>query len=433
MMWSRMFAVVPSLVLCLLVSEGRAEMGEESIPYGDRTPYAKLAGRRLEYHGAKRSLPEPVGMAEVRIGMIGPTRGPRALPGLAMRRGAELALAEATAAGGYLGRPFRLVFYPDDGPWGIVGQQVMRLVYDDSVRVVMGSIGVENSHIAEQVITKAHVPLVVPGCTDPSLTKINIPWVFRCMPDDDAQARLLARYLFEAGGYTRVVGISANEHYGRTGMRAFEKVARRWHRPLLLSLQYNMRDEGFEPQLDRIERVRAQAVVIWGEPPEAALLIRRLREREMPAEISAGSGLCSSELLGIAGSHAEGVVTACIYDPERDDSSAQTFVTRFSEHYGEAPDAYAAYAYDGAQMVVRAIRRAGLNRARIRDALAADPTYRGAAGEIRFDGSGSNVSPPMLSVVRGGRFVRLPEIGDRDPEFSIQNSASRMQESEDRL
>ena len=427
MIWSRMLAVVAGLMMCLFMSEGRAETSRVSAPYGDRTPYAKLAGRRLEYHGAKRSLPEPVGTAEVRIGMIGPTRGVRARPGLAMRRGAELALAEATAAGGYLGRPFRLVFYPDDGPWGIAGQQVTRLVYDDSVRVVMGSIGVENSHIAEQVITKAHVPLVVPGCTDPSLTKINIPWVFRCMPDDDAQARLLARYVFEIKGYTRVVGISANEHYGRTGMRAFERVVRRGHQPLLLSLQYNMRDEGFEPQLDRIERVRAQAVVIWGEPLEAALLIRRLRERGMHAEIFAGSGLCSSELLGIAGSYAEGIVTACIYDPDRDDSSARTFVTRFSEHYGEAPDAYAAYAYDGAQMVVRAIRRAGLNRARIRDALAADPIYRGAAGEIRFNGAGSNVAPPGLAIVQGGRFVRLPTGDDLKPEVRGQRSEVRGQ------
>jgi len=326
-----------------------------------------------------------------------------------MRRGAEMALAEATAEGGYLGRPFRLVFYPDDGPWGTAGQQVMRLVYEDSVRVVMGSIGVENSHIAEQVITKIHVPLIVPGCTDPSLTKINIPWVFRCMPDDDAQAYLLARYVLDVRGHTRVVGISANEHYGRIGMQAFEKVTRRRGRPLLLSLQYNIRDKDFEPQLDRIERVRAQAVAIWGEPPEAALLVRRLRERGMRAEIFAGSGLCSSEFLRVAGPYAEGVVAACIYDPDRNDPSARVFTARFPERYGEAPDAYAAYAYDGAQMVVRAIRRAGLNRAKIRDMLAADSICRGVVGEIRFDGSGSNVSPPMLAVVRDGRFVRLSD------------------------
>ena len=407
MMSGRIFAIVWVLAVCLLPGEGRTETSGDSLSYGARAPYAKLTGRRVEYHGAKRSLPEPTGMTEIRIGMIGPTRGPRALPGLAMRRGAELALGEASEAGGYLGRPFRLVFYPDDGPWGIAGQQVMRLVYEDSVRVVMGSIGVENSHIAEQVITKIHVPLIVPGCTDPSLTKINIPWVFRCMPDDDAQAHLLARYVLDVRGHTRVVGISANEHYGRIGMRAFEKVARRRHRPLRLSLQYNIRDKDFESQLDRIERVRAQAVVIWGEPPEAALLVRRLRERGMRAEIFAGSGLCSSELLRIAGPYAEGVTTAYLYDPDRDDPPAQAFAVRFSERYSEAPDAYAAYAYDGARLIVRAIRRAGLNRAKIRDALAADPVYRGVAGEIRFDGAGSNVVPPMLAVVRGGRFVRL--------------------------
>jgi branched-chain amino acid transport system substrate-binding protein len=58
-------------------------------------------------------------------------------------------------------------------------------------------------------------------------------------------------------------------------------------------------------------------------------------------------------------------------------------------------------------LLIRAIRAAGLNRAKIRDALAEIKSFHGVTGEIRFDGSGSNVSPPVLVVVRDGRFVPL--------------------------
>ena len=66
---------------------------------------------------------------------------------------------------------------------------------------------------------------------------------------------------------------------------------------------------------------------------------------------------------------------------------------------------YAAHAYDGAQMITRAILKAGLNRYRIRDAQAEMNRYRGITGEIVMDDAYSDRGPVALATVRNGRWV----------------------------
>jgi branched-chain amino acid transport system substrate-binding protein len=69
------------------------------------------------------------------------------------------------------------------------------------------------------------------------------------------------------------------------------------------------------------------------------------------------------------------------------------------------PTLYAGHAYDGACMLIAAIRQAGLNRYRIRDALAATRRFEGVTGTIVLDRVYSHRGPVSLATVRLGAFV----------------------------
>jgi ABC-type branched-subunit amino acid transport system substrate-binding protein len=56
-------------------------------------------------------------------------------------------------------------------------------------------------------------------------------------------------------------------------------------------------------------------------------------------------------------------------------------------------------------MVIQAIRQAGLNRYRIRDALAEMKNYSGITGEIIFDDVYSDRGSIVLVTVRKGKFI----------------------------
>jgi hypothetical protein len=59
-------------------------------------------------------------------------------------------------------------------------------------------------------------------------------------------------------------------------------------------------------------------------------------------------------------------------------------------------------------LIIKAIRAAGLNRILIRDYLFSLKTYNGVSGDIIFDSVMDDISPPWLTVVKGGRFHYYP-------------------------
>jgi ABC-type branched-subunit amino acid transport system substrate-binding protein len=66
-------------------------------------------------------------------------------------------------------------------------------------------------------------------------------------------------------------------------------------------------------------------------------------------------------------------------------------------------------------VLVNAIRAAGLNRAAIRDALAATTLHPGALGPTTFDGTGAATTPPTLAIVRNGSLHRINQPPHRPP------------------
>ena len=90
---------------------------------------------------------------------------------------------------------------------------------------------------------------------------------------------------------------------------------------------------------------------------------------------------------------------------ERKDPDYEAFAARYETRTGQRPLCYAAYAYDSTMMLVEAVRKAGLNRFLIRDALAAMGTYKGVTGESHMDLTLTNRASMCLSTVRSGKFV----------------------------
>ena len=100
--------------------------------------------------------------------------------------------------------------------------------------------------------------------------------------------------------------------------------------------------------------------------------------------------------------------------PERDEEVGQVanlsysvFERTFRERAGRPPDYAAAHTYDSVRLLIEAIRRAGLNRVRIREAVSQISPWTGVAGVVAWDSLGSNTRPVRLGTIRRGRVVAL--------------------------
>lgn len=384
------------------------------LPYGKyKKPYKHFFEEPQQFLGPGRTKSPAPDLTSVKIGFIGPLQGTTEdRLGNRMLQGTILALEEANEAGGYQGLPFELVVRNDAGLWGASSNTFVELD-EEKVWAVLGSIDGASTHVILRVALKLELFIVNTGSTDPTLTETRIPWIIRCFPDDRQNSYALADYIFNRMGIGRVAVLRNNNRYGRMGIAEFQDTARRLGHPLLFELRYSTGDTDFALQLDRIHRANAEAVVIWGDAREAALIVKQMRRMGMEQRVFGADRLVSPEFIEVAGEAAEGVVAAYPYNPNRDDPRLKEVRRRYAERFDEQLEAFAAHAYDGMTILIDAIRVAGLNRARIRDVLASLESYQGITGEIIFDATLNDIGPICLAEVRDGRFhFRLYPLGN---------------------
>ena len=84
-----------------------------------------------------------------------------------------------------------------------------------------------------------------------------------------------------------------------------------------------------------------------------------------------------------------------------------SFNEQYFKRFNQKPDTFAAHAFDGMNILIEAIRKAGLNRTKIRDLLTDLETfqgYKGVTGDIIFDTTWNDVGPIWLVEVNNGKF-----------------------------
>ena len=391
------------------------------IPYRNfRDPYLRFFQTPVKFLGTGRETILPTLPDTVRIGFFGPLESaPDADLGRAMLEGVTLAIEQANEANGYRGVPFELVVRQDSGLWGASSNEMVAFRYEDEVLAVIGSIDGANTHIALRVALKMHMPMINTATTDPTLTETNIPWLLRCMADDRQQGYALAYHIFKEIGIGKVLAFRVNDRFGRTGIGEFRDAARRLRHPLLAELRWDRGERDFSMQLDRIEALAPEAVVVWGNAADSAAVVKALRERFPSIRIFGCDRLASESFLKDAGEAAEGVVAAATYDPTRDNPRLEAFVDAYVRRFHHEPETFAAHAYDGANILIETIRKAGLNRVLIRDALYDYTQYAGVTGSILFDTTMNDVGPVHLATVEDGRFTYRVMKYDADRRTSL--------------
>jgi branched-chain amino acid transport system substrate-binding protein len=416
-----------------------ADRPDALIPYDRVTIYKDFYTEPPRFRGYERRSREAddPDVDTVRIGFIGPlveednpvipenfrpgiVAGPKTVFGRNQLKGGMLAIDEANRDGGYRGREFRFVRRTDLLQWGQTSNELVQFAYEDRVWAILSSVDSNHNHVMNRATLKAEVPIVNAGSTDPTLTEHSIPWLVRCVGDDRLHTYEVLGYIHRVRGYTRIAVLRVNDRDGRVGVAELIKGARRLGTPVLLELRFDNGDTDFSPQLHHIRELSAEVVVLWANPPEAAAIVRQMRSAGMTEEVVAFDRVAHPLFLEAAGEAAEGVVAASPFNPQSDRPLWREFQARYRDRYGEEPDAFAAFGYDGANLIIQAIRRAGLNRIRIREALFALRRHEGVTGTILFDQNLSNVSRSWLAVVRNGEFHYFrPEDWERSVVHNI--------------
>ncbi len=318
--------------------------------------------------------------------------------------GAELAVNKANKEGGFKGKPFKLIVRTMDGPWGTGSKQAVNLIFDENVWAIVGSHDGRNAHLVEQVTAKARIVFLSVWSSDPTLSQAFVPWFFSTVPNDLQQADAFIEEIYKKRQISKTAIISDNSYDSNLAVESLLKriTSAGMATPLLVKYENPVND--LNTIIDRIDKGKPGAIILFGLPETSSRLIHALNRKNYPHVVFGALSLLDENY--ISRQELEYYENAEFISSGNSPEST-LFRKDYENRFGKSPGMVAAYSYDGLNCLIKAIRNSGLDRIEIQKSLT-KIRLEGATGMIQFDDKGKRIGTPVFMEMKNGILV-LPE------------------------
>lgn len=348
----------------------------------------------------------------VSIGLVAPLTGDQAYIGVGVMQGALMAVEDANAKGPVFDS-VKLKLVPLDDQHNPT-QAVLaanKLAADPDVVAVVGHFNSSCTKAASAIYHEARLAQVSPASTNPDISRQGYDTFFRVCPTDDVQAPTAATFVYSTLGARRIAIVDDQTTYGKGLADEFEKKFKSLGGTVLRHDGITQGEKDFTPLLTEIKSVKPELVYYGGVYPELALLLKQSAKVGLKAKWMGGDGIFDVTLIKLAGKLSEGVYSTMLGVDPHSLPAARDFVSRYEARYGEI-GSFSAYAYDSANVLIDAIRRAGKkDREAVLKAVRATKDFPGILGTVNFDEKGDAIGKSVgIFQVKEGKFQFLKEV-----------------------
>lgn len=324
---------------------------------------------------------------------------------------AFMAADEINAAGGVRGRPVQIVrdtIPAEAEPADLEIQRALSIVARGPLVGVIGHGGSRGSLAAAPVYNDAGIVHVVPTGTSRLLARAG-PWTFPLAPNDSIEGAFIAAFVRDVLRARTAVIFYVSDEYG-VGLRDGVRAALAGGPVSVRREQRYDVESDLDPLLQAAVRGGApDVVVVAGRAEATGAIARWLDERGLPTRVVAGDGaLVLPNLLGAAGSGAEGLYVATFWLSTAPDTGSVRFARALSLRLLREATASDAMLYDAVRLLARAVAEVGDDPRRVRDYLLSlgrsRSRYVGVTGPIAF-GDASDPRRLVMGTVHGRSVV----------------------------
>ncbi len=350
----------------------------------------------------------------IKIGFMGPMTGDAGNYGKLMSQSVKIAVEEFNAAGGADGFKAELIVEDDEGKVEKGSPAIEKLAGVDKV---IGLVGAVFSSVSLAVAPKAEAAKIV--MISPSTTHKDFPdkgkFIFRDVISDGLQAIVFGKYLaknenvktcailYVKNDYSQGLAMGFKDQYEKEGGK-------------VVSVETALQgDKDFKTQLTKIKGTNPEALYIPNYVAEIAQILEQAKQLGLKTKFYSADGFSNPQILELAKDLANGV----IYTQAAEQPASQIkkdFEAKYQAKWGEKPDAFSLNAYDGAKIILNAIKVTSgksmggdlkVDRDKVRDLVAKTKDYNGASGKITFTENGDLVANIGIYTVENKKFKQL--------------------------
>lgn len=345
---------------------------------------------------------------DIKIGADFEFTGGVAQYGQSAANGIKLAFKETNAAGGVLGKQLTLISADNKSEPSESANAITKLITQDKVVAVMGPAASSNVLAAIPVAQASKIPLLTPTGTNPKITvedgKVK-DYVFRSCFIDPFQGKVMANFAANTlKAKTAVIYIDSSSDYSKGLAKNFEGAFAQKGGSVLASEAFLQKDQDFRATLTKIKALNPDVIYLPAYYEEVAKIIKQARDMGITVPILGSDGWDSPKLVEIAGAAAtNNTFFTNHYSAQDKDPRVQKFVEAYKKEYGQNPDALAVLGYDGALMMIDAIKRANsTDPAKIKEALAQTSNLQVVSGVLSLDPNHDPVKSAVIIEMKDG-------------------------------
>ena len=338
---------------------------------------------------------------DAKIGMFGALTGPNANLGIYIQNGVKLAISQYNDK--HADCKVTLANFDSQGDPTQAPGLAKKSIDDKTIVGIVGPAFSGESKAADPLFNEAGLVTITPSATNPTLADQGWKTFFRGLGNDATQGPAAAKYIKDTVKSTKTFVIDDASEYGK-GLA--DIVRKDLGAQVVGNDGIQQKQTDFGPSVTKVKASGADALFFGGYSPEAAPLIKQLRDAGWKGTFVVADGVKDQSFIDNAKSAAEGTVITCPCTPP---DAAPEFAAAYKKAYNSDPNTYSGEGFDSAQILLDGIA-AGKDRASMVD-FVKSYDKKGVTKQLKFDAKGESAEIHVYAYkVQNGKIVPVGEI-----------------------
>jgi branched-chain amino acid transport system substrate-binding protein len=349
----------------------------------------------------------------IKIGMYMPLTGDSSTLGQNCYNAAQLAVKQINDEGGLLGKQVELICYDDQSSTEQAVKNVTKLIDEDQVDGLIGSLHSGNIKATGDIVENAQVVEIGTGIAVDWLQQ-GWTYLFRSLANTECSNTSLIQYCVD-NDFTDIAILNSQDDYGTDTAEVFQEVCADYPINIVAHETFNPADSDYTGQMAKIASASPDAVFISAVQNDLGSLLKQLRLAGYEGNVLGDIAMGNAEVVDVAGSATDNCIFSAQYvipeSPEKAENELLTdFYTAYVDMFGEMPTSDCALrTYDACLILFEGMKNAGsVDGPSVREGIIQISGLELLGGTFDFtDGTGEGIHTQRLYVIKDGEITLL--------------------------